>query len=75
MKNPPGARIRGKIEPFTPVLDQMLKDTVTHNGMELFREALKDAIAQRMQVTMYTPIEITDDCLNIIKSGSIPNFV
>ena len=68
MKNPPGARIHGKIEPFTPVLDQMLKDAVTHNGMTLFREALKDAIAQRMQVTMYTPIEITNDCLYIIKN-------
>ena len=61
-----GRPIRGSIDPFKPVLDPILNKVCTENGFEIFREYLKDAIALRMQHTLYNPISITDDCINII---------
>ncbi len=63
-----GKRIRGKIDPFTKELDALLFAANTNNGFEIFREYLKDAVALRMQHTLYTPIFITDNCIKIIKN-------
>mgnify|MGYP003301631730 CR=1 FL=1 len=62
-----GQRIRGKLDPFKKELDPILTNVVTDDGFELFREYLKDAVALRMRHTMYAPIEITNDSINIIK--------
>lgn len=68
MINSSGDRIRGKIAPFKKVLDQVFIDATTNNGIEIFREYLKDAIALRMLYVTSKPIDITDSCIEIIRS-------
>ena len=70
MVNRPGQRIRGKVDPFKKALDPMLVNISTNNGIELFREYMKDAIALRMSCTLYPQIAINDKCISIIKSYS-----
>ena len=74
MVDSPGQRIRGKVDPFRKALDPMLARITTNNGVELFREHLKDAIALRMRYTLYSPIAIDDKCISKIKSYSKHNL-
>lgn len=63
-----GKRIRGKIEPFKDILDPKLKNAITGNGIEYFREYLKDAIALRLQYTLYNPVQISNECIAVINN-------
>ena len=66
MKKTHAKPIRGKLEPFRQVLDPIFKCAYTCNGVEIFREYLKDAIALRMQDTLYSRIVFSENCLAII---------
>lgn len=62
-----GKPIRGKLDPFKAALDPIFEQTNTANGIEIFRDYLKDAIALRMQHTTMKSLKISKDCFDIIK--------
>ncbi|MBQ8299849.1 MAG: hypothetical protein IJX99_08395 [Clostridia bacterium] len=72
--NSPGQRIRGKIDFFKPALDPLLTNINTANGLEILRENLKDAVALRMAYTRYAPLNISDECINIIEQYTMNNL-
>lgn len=73
MLDSPGKPIRGKSDFFKPELNPRFTKINTFNSMDMFREALKDSIALRMQTTKLKPIKITGECLEIIKNNDTTN--
>lgn len=68
-----GKTIRGKTDFFKPELEPRLKKLNTFDSIDMFREALKDSIALRMQTTTLKQLTIPKDCLNIIKNHDTTN--
>ena len=62
-----GKPIRGSLEAFQKCLDPFLKNAKTSEGVHLMREALKDAVAIRMEEATQKPLLISDKCLQIIQ--------
>ena len=74
-----GKPIRGKLDPFKKALDPIFVQTNTENGVEIFRDYLKDAIALRLQYTTIKTLKIPKECFDIIKerinNNNIYSFV